>query len=114
MGRTRKVQQEVVVTSIYEKVSNKIVEIEVTKEKLSQLKEELKLLNEEKDKYEMNKLFEQMKANNISLDYALKIMEANKPEPNPEPEPDHIEPPKEPKESAKNKNKNNIDNVDNK
>lgn len=61
--------------TVYERIEEKVQAIKETEELLVKLNEELQALNSEKDKEEMEKLFSLMKANGLTIDKAIELLQ---------------------------------------
>lgn len=60
--------------NVYERIEEKLNVIKETEELLVRLNEELQELYSERDKQEMEKLFELMKSNGLTLDKAAELL----------------------------------------
>lgn len=60
--------------NVYERIEEKLNTIKETEELLVRLNEELQELYSERDKQEMEKLFELMKSNGLTLDKAAELL----------------------------------------
>ena len=60
--------------SVYERIEDKMEDIKSAEEVLKNLNDELQILLKEKDELEMRKLFEHMKANNLTLNKAMDLL----------------------------------------
>ena len=64
--------------NIYERINDKIMEIQKTEDILNKLNKELQELYSQKDKEEMEKLLAQVKESGLSIDKALELLQSKK------------------------------------
>ena len=64
--------------TIYERINDKIMEIQKTEDILNKLNKDLQELYELKDKEEMELLLFKMKENNLTIDKALELLQSKK------------------------------------
>ena len=64
--------------TIYERINDKIMEIQKTEDILNKLNKELQELYSQKDKEEMEKLLAQVKESGLSIDKALELLQSKK------------------------------------
>lgn len=73
MARTKKITKD-----IYEKIEDKKLEIQKAEDEVKRLNEELKVLFDEQDKEEMEKMLQSIRSQGIDIETALKKLAASK------------------------------------
>ena len=62
---------------VYQRIEDTKEKIKLTEERLAQFKDDLRILNLEKDDLEMKKLFAQMKTQGLDINVALQMLQNN-------------------------------------